>query len=619
MPSPWERLEEGLYRFQDSCTIYALQGPDGTVLINAGAGQAADHLDEVARGKPITVMLTHHFRDHTDGAIRLHDKGATIIGPYWDQEYLIDPEQHFRERQQWNSYDNRWDRFSPVRSLPITNWMMDYETRDIAGLSWEVVPTPGMTNGASSYIVTLDDRRIGFVGEVICGAGKTTRLAPLQYNYNDFTGAWNLYHSAHRLLEAEADRLLPSAGDPVEDPAAAIETFKTNLRRLSEIQRGVDGPMSDPEEDDIEEVLPHLYRSKYAGAETHFIISDSGNALSIDFGYNVKTYYSPGKSHVSNRRPLLHGVSGLKKRFGIDRIDTTLVSHFHDDHVNGIPMLQRLYNTEVWAGEQFSRLLEDPMRYDRPCLWHEPIPVAKHIPNGETVCWENIPITLHPMSGHTRFATMICMEVDGTKVVHTGDQIFFSGDDGMGFKSGAQLFTNHVYKNGLDLGCYKQTPEDLKDFQPELVLTGHTKPYRTSSEWVEEIERGANAFDEVHQTLMLLEEDGVHFGAESQGGKLAPYRAHEPTGGPIEFEGWILNPYPTKQVACVRLEAPSGWQSETVTLSLGPREQKAIRTILVPPPGTHCRRQPVSLDLTLGDRAFGQVAEALVTVGFPKW
>ena len=58
MPSPWERLSEGLYRFSDSCTIYAVQGPDGTVLINAGAGLAADHLDEVARGKPVTALLT---------------------------------------------------------------------------------------------------------------------------------------------------------------------------------------------------------------------------------------------------------------------------------------------------------------------------------------------------------------------------------------------------------------------------------------------------------------------------------------------------------------------------------------------------------------------------------
>ena len=178
MPSPWERIEEGIHRLQDSCLVYAVDGPEGVVLVNAGTGLAADHLDEISRGKPVTVLLTHHFRDHTDGAIRLHEKGARILGPYWDQEYLVDPEQHFRERQQWNSYDNRWDRFSPVRTVPIDGWMMDYETRDIAGLSWEVVPSPGMTNGASSYIATIGDRRIGFVGEVICGSGKTTRLAP---------------------------------------------------------------------------------------------------------------------------------------------------------------------------------------------------------------------------------------------------------------------------------------------------------------------------------------------------------------------------------------------------------------------------------------------------------
>jgi glyoxylase-like metal-dependent hydrolase (beta-lactamase superfamily II) len=264
-------------------------------------------------------------------------------------------------------------------------------------------------------------------------------------------------------------------------------------------------------EDDIEEVLPHLYRSKYAVAETHFVISESGKALAIDYGYNTASYFSPQKQHLSNRRPLLHGLSGLKKRLGIDRIDTVLVSHFHDDHVNGIPLLQRLFNSKVWAGKEFSDLLERPTRYDRPCLWHEPIPVANHLPNGQTIHWENIPITLYPMSGHTRFATMICMEVDDTRVVHTGDQIFFRGDDGMGYKPGAQLFTNHVYKNGLDLGCYKKTLADLRAFKPELVITGHTRPYRTSPEWDAAIETGAQAFDEVHQTLMLLDDGGVRF------------------------------------------------------------------------------------------------------------
>ena len=76
MPSPWERIEEGIHRLQDSCLVYAVDGPEGVVLVNAGTGLAADHLDEISRDKPVTVLLTHHFRDHTDGAIRLHEKGT---------------------------------------------------------------------------------------------------------------------------------------------------------------------------------------------------------------------------------------------------------------------------------------------------------------------------------------------------------------------------------------------------------------------------------------------------------------------------------------------------------------------------------------------------------------
>src|SRR5262245_47882362 len=121
MPSTWRELEPGVHRFErDSCNVYAVQGPEGTVLVNAGTGRAAEHLNELAPRGTITLLLTHHFRDHTDGAIRLHAAGIEVLGNYWDQEYYLDPEQHFRERQTWNSYDNRWDRFAPVRPLPVS-------------------------------------------------------------------------------------------------------------------------------------------------------------------------------------------------------------------------------------------------------------------------------------------------------------------------------------------------------------------------------------------------------------------------------------------------------------------------------------------------------------------
>ena len=614
----WEKLRDNLYRFRDSCHVYAVRGLSGTVLVNAGTGRAAEHLDEVTNGGTLTVLLTHHFRDHSDGALRLHAAGAEILGPYWDQEYLIDPEQHFRERQVWNSYDNRWDRYSPVRAQPVSGWMMDYEKRAIAGLTWEVVPTPGATNGANSYVVTLDGQRLAFVGETVSGHGRTGRMAPFQYNYNDLSGAVNVWHAAARLLEAQPDMLLPSLGEASDDPAGSITALRDNIKRIGEIQPGFENQLTTPEEDDIDQILPRLYRSRYANASTHFIVSKSGKVLTIDYGYYTIGHMMPGKSHCSNRRSALHGLRGLKKHVGAERIDTCLVSHFHDDHVNGIPLLQRHFGTEVWAGSHFSDLLENPIHYDRPCLWHEPIPVARHIPNGETVYWEDIAITLYPMSGHTRFATLICMEIDGVRFAHTGDQIFFSSPDGMAFGPGAHPFTNHVYKNGLDIGCYKQTLADLRAFQPDWILTGHTAPYQTSAEWYETIERGAKAFDEVHLSLMALGDDEVHFGAESQGGKLKPYQLLLPDGGTAQFTGWILNPFPTAQQATIELIGPDGWESEIVQVDLEPREQKDISIAMNIPPGTHCRRHPVGLDLVVDDRPFGQVAEALVTVGHAR-
>ena len=611
----WEWLADGLHVLRDSCLVYAVRGPSGTVIVNAGTGLAAEHLDEVTGAGEVTVLLTHHFRDHTDGALRLADKGARVIAPYWDQEYFLDPEQHFRERQIWNSYDNRWDRFSPVRRIPVTDLAMDYETRQIAGLMWTVVPTPGVTNGASSYVVYHGSRRLAFVGEVICGHGRTGRLAPLQYNYNDLSGARNLFYSATRVLTHGPDVMLPSLGGPIDDPAAAVGALRQNILEIPRIQPGF-GKLVDPDADDVEPVLPHLYRAKYSGAETHFLVAESGKVLCIDYGYPTAVSVAPGKSHPSNRRPLLHSMAGLKKHTGADSIDTVLVSHFHDDHVNGINLLRRLYGTRVWAAELFADLLEQPMRYDRPCLWHEPIPVDRRLPTHKTFEWEGIPITLTPMSGHTRFATLISFEIDGQRVVHTGDEIFY---DTGAWQPGAHMTTNHVYKNGLDMGCYHAVVDELERIQPDWVITGHTSPFQPQDEWYKEIRRGAEAFDDLHRKLMILGEDEAHFGAESQGGKLKPYRVHLPTGGEAQMDGWVLNPLPIAATATARLVVPEGWVGSEVTVDLGPREQKNLTLSLRPDAGVSCRRQPVALDLTVDGRPFGQVAEALVTVGHERF
>ncbi len=625
----WETVFDGLWLFRDSCNVYALRTDDGLTVVNAGTGAAADTVAQLGAGSVRQVLLTHHFRDHTDGAVRFKKLGARVFGPYWEREYLIDPEQHWRERQTWNSYDNRWDRYSPVRRIPVDEWLMDYETREVGGLSWRVLPTPGVTTGAISLVVKHAGRTLAFVGELIYAPGKVHRLAPFQYNYNDATGAVNVYSACELIKRTKPDVLLPSQGflmgsrvaaDVASvvsiEPGEALDQLRRNLRRLGDIVPGMTDQFDHADSQEIEQVLPHLYRSRVGTAETSFIISETSKTLAIDYGYNSARYLPPGKHHLSNRRPMLHGIEDLASITGHQGIAVALPSHFHDDHVNGFAMLQRLYDTQIWVGENFADLLERPMRYDRPCLWHEPVRVDRRCPLNQRFDWEGIRITLRPTSGHTRFGTLIEFVVDGTRCVHTGDQTFFAGaPTGLGYATGARQFHNHVYKNGLDLGGYRQTFEHLRRFQPQLVLTGHSAPYRPDERWYEVLEEGARVWDEVHHLLMPLGDDAIHFGPESQAAKLKPYRVNLQTAAPMTFDAWVLNPVPRNASATIRLVSPPGWQCEPVDLELGPRALGTAQLRLIPPERALCRRQPVALDLVVNGHRFGQVAEALITIG----
>ncbi|MCJ8329058.1 MAG: MBL fold metallo-hydrolase [Lentisphaeria bacterium] len=614
----WTAISDSIRVYSnDSCNVYAVNAPDGVILFNAGSGAALENLDSLGWDcSRLHVVMTHYFRDHTSAAVKFKESGASLYAPYWEQHYLQDPDQHFRERQIWNSYDNRWDRYSPVEALDIDEWMMDYGSHRIAGLDIYVQPTSGVSTAASSYLTTIDGQRIAFVGELIHSPGKIARLAPLQYNYNDYTGAYNVYVSCQELAAQKPDILLPSLGDAMTEPQTALSQLQENLKRLADIQPAMKGTFTDLDEDDLIEFIPNrLYKSKNSNCVTNFLISSSGKVMSLDYGYRLIAF--AGSYDFATRRPALHGISGLKKRFGKETIDAVLISHFHDDHVNGIPMLQRLFGTEVLACENFVDILQCPMAYDRPCLWPEPINVDRSIPAGETIQWEEFTITCIPMSGHTRFAALLCIEFDNERLIHTGDQVFFSGGSSMGFDGADnQQFTNHVYKNGLDMGSYKDSYENIKAFMPTWVATGHTDPYPVTDGFFDALEKGGNAFDDVHQALMPLSDNAVHFGAESQGGKLQPYHAHYPKAQAMKFRGWVLNPYPTVQTAELTITAPAGWTSETVTIELGPREQKNIALTLTAPANTSCRRLPVGLSLTVGNRPFGQVAEALVTIAY---
>ena len=607
----WQPVLDGIWLFRDSCNVYAIKGPEGLLFIDSGTGAWLDHVGELD-GPPVALALTHNFRDHAAGAVRAAESGIAVYVPEYEREVLADPNQHFRQRSTYIIYDNLWDLFVPIEPLDIAGVLRDYDRLELAGLDVYVLPLPGVTLTQSGLSVTMSERRIVFCGEAIYDGGRLARIAPLQYDYQNLGGAVNCYYSGEKLLEHKPDVLLPSLGPPIlRDVDTALNQLKNNLRRLCDGRPDERTAIEQVHADPLKKITNHVWHTTQTESWNWFVISESGKALVIDYGYPMHCVSYPMYSTTGRRRALLHSLEALKDRFGIDRIDTVLVSHFHDDHVCGIPVLQRCFGTQVWAPENFADLLEHPESHCFPCTWPTPISVDRRLPLQEPVQWQEYTFHFAPMNGHTRFSALIGFEADGKKFAHTGDQYFFQ--EGTGNWANNLIQQNHVYRNGALLDGYAQSGRWLLSWRPDIVLTGHVLPMYTDESFFSLVDDWTRQYEQLHRTTMVLDDDDIHFNLDSWGGWIWPYRVHLTEPGPATVTVTVRNPYPRQIPIHVKLVGQRGWQGEATTVEAKAREEVSCQLSITP--DATCRRQPFAVELTADGRPFGQVAEALMTVG----
>jgi hypothetical protein len=236
--------------------------------------------------------------------------------------------------------------------------------------------------------------------------------------------------------------------------------------------------------------------------------------------------------------------------------------------------------------------------------------VDRRLPLGEPIQWEEYTFHLHPMDGHTRFSALIGFEADGIRYAHTGDQYFFIGEGPYGDRGRAQ---NHVYRNGATLKGYRQSGDWLASFRPDIVLQGHQAPFHTDDAFFEQIAKWNDDYEGLHRRLCPLGDDQAHFDLDAWGGWIAPYRSHVVEGESIHVVATLRNPLPRSARLRARLVGPHGWKGDAVEVDSAPRAEVPI-ALSVAPAGP-CRRTAFAVELFVDDQPYGQVAEALATVG----
>lgn len=612
----WAEVAPGVIRVEDTCAVYLVLAdppagadPDAlptAVAVDFGAGRALDLLPELGVSRLTDVVMTHHHRDQAQGLPRAVAHGARVHVPPVEVELFDRVDQMWRSRALDNSYELGEEHFSLLEPVPVTSTVPEYRSRDYGGVRLRAVPTPGHTVGSLTYLLERDGRRIAFSGDLLYAPGKVWSLAATQWSYTGNEGPAMTVLSCYLLAEERPDLLLPSHGGPVPDAADALGLLAARMQRYVDSRRPRPWDLRAWLDSPYVRLTEHLLMNRSSLSASYVLLSRTGEALVVDYGYDVTTGL-PSSTTRAGRRPWLASLRALKSQFGVSRVSVALPTHYHDDHVAGMPLLRAVEGTEIWAPAHVAEVLADPWQQDLPCQWFDPVVADRVLPLGESFRWHEYTVTVHDQPGHTLYAAAYSVEVDGVRAMFTGDQ-----QDGLGVPGMRREVLNYQYRNRFRAEDYRASAALYRRVAPGLMLSGHWEPRRVDPGYLDELSRLGEELVQLHEDL--LPRDALDPAADAVLARLRPYRAVVQPGGTLAMTVAVRNPRPEPGLLRLVPVLPAGWHAQPVP----DRELPAGATVSVPlvvTVGTvaaaRCR---VAVDVTVGSLRLGQHTEALVDV-----
>ncbi len=159
------------------CHVYLLRGPEGLVLIDAGAGGSGEQIVRNIEREGFNprdvcaLLLTHNHFDHSCGAaelraltgcrVYLSEVSRTLLEQGTPEEVGLDLAKAL------GIYPSDF----PYRHCPVDHAVRDGETIEAGGLRFEAIAVAGHSPDSICYLVELEGRRNLFVGDVLFYGG----------------------------------------------------------------------------------------------------------------------------------------------------------------------------------------------------------------------------------------------------------------------------------------------------------------------------------------------------------------------------------------------------------------------------------------------------------------
>jgi glyoxylase-like metal-dependent hydrolase (beta-lactamase superfamily II) len=607
--SAFTEVAPDVHLLVDSCNVYVVQRGGSAIAVDFGTGAVLDALSELGIERLDAVLMTHHHRDQGQGLPRAVAAGIPIWVPPVERELFERVDEMWATRTLANDYNLRQDRFSLLQPVPIAGTVPQYRETVVGGVRLRALPTPGHTMGSVSYL--LDDMGGGgpivFSGDLIAAPGKVWSLAATQWSYTESEGPAMTVLSALALQHEHPALLLPSHGEPMHEPDVALGLLAERMNRYVDSRRLTPWDLTDWLEHPYTRITEHLLINRSANSCSYVLLDDDGHALFIDYGYDVTTGWPAGTDRAA-RLPWLASLPALRRDFDVRTVEVALATHYHDDHVAGLNLLREVEGTEVWLPEHVAPIMADPLRTDLPCQWFDPIPADRVLPLGGSVEWRGYGIVTHDLPGHTRYQAAFEFEVDGVRVLATGDQQTAIE----GPRTGREIL-NYQYRNRFRPGDYQDAAALYRRVAPGLFITGHWRGRWVDLEYLDQLATQGDETAELHEQLLLP-------GAGPVDGNvvlLEPFYRTWMPGERVVYTATVHNPGEAVVGAEVALALPDGWTSAAPAAAAVPPRGSVTLEFEVTVGSEPARRQRLAADLTLDGRRIGQVADAVADVRAP--
>ena len=212
------------------CNVYAIDAPDGTILVDTGAGETVPSLLERASrmfGSVTHALLTHAHADHSQGGPACQKRDIEVIASNATETLLTsgtDEELGLNAARREGVYptDYTFDHFASDRTVAVPISIT------VAGRHFEVIPLRGHATDHVVYLTEGADRTYCFVGDAVYPDGSISLLNVPGSSLADYRADIGV------LSDRDIDALLPGHGMPLlADGQTAVERAAEALEGMS--------------------------------------------------------------------------------------------------------------------------------------------------------------------------------------------------------------------------------------------------------------------------------------------------------------------------------------------------------------------------------------------------